>query len=136
MNNMKKIISTEIVYDNNVDSKARYMSRPYMVRTTIIKTVKEYKYFWMSTPKKEILFTINQNAPSSKSSLLASIEAMASIDYNETINNVANEEMFAAETWLYNNYQNLIAEDITSRGYDFDFEASFKNKIKKILKFK
>lgn len=125
---MKKIISTEIVYDNNVDSKARYISRPYMVRTTIIKTVKEYKYFWMSTPKKEILFTINQNAPSSKSSLLAST------DYNETINGVANEEMFAAETWLYNNYQNLITEDITSQEYDF--EASFKNKIKKILKFK
>lgn len=134
---MKKIISTEVVYDNNVDSKARYMSRPYMVRTTIVKTVTEYRYFWMSAPKKEILFTINQNVPSSKSSLLAST------DYNETLNNVANEEMFAAETWLYNNYQNLIAEDTINRGCDFDYEASFKSKtkntinnIKKILKLK
>ena len=127
---MKKVISNKVVYDNNVDSKARYMSRPYMVRTTIIKTVKEYKYFWMKSPKRDITFTINQNAPSSKSSLLAST------DYNETINNVANEEMFAAETWLYDNYQNLIVEDIISQGYDFDYEASFKNKIKKILKFK
>jgi hypothetical protein len=127
---MEKVISTAVVYDNNVDSNARYMSRPYMVRTTIVKTVKEYKYFWMSAPKKEILFTINQNVPSSKSSLLASA------DYNETIKNVANEELFAAETWLYNNYQNLITEDIISRGYDFNYETSFKNKIKKILKIK
>ena len=127
---MKKIISTEVVYDNNVDSKARYMSRPYMVRTTIIKTVTEHKYFWMSVPKKDILFTINQNIPNSKSSLLAST------DYNETVNNVANEEMFAAETWLYNNYQNLIAEDIANNDYEFNYEASLKNKIKKILKIK
>lgn len=126
---MKKIISTEVVYDNNVDSKARYMSRPYMVRTTIVKTVKEYKYFWMKVPKREIIFSINQNAPSSKSSLLASV------DYNETIKNVANEEMFVAETWLCNNYQNLIVEDIKSQGYDFEYQASFKKMIQKILKF-
>lgn len=127
---MKKIISTEVVYDNNVDSKARYMSRPYMVRTTIVKTVKEYKYFWMSAPKKKILFTINQNTPISKTNLFVSA------DYNETIKNVANEEMFVAETWLCNNYQNLIVDDIKSQGYDFEYEASFKKMIQKILKFK
>lgn len=102
---MKKIISAEVVYENNVDSNACYISRPYMVRTTILKTVTEYKYFWMRYPKRDIIFTIDQNEPSIKSSLLAST------DYNEAVNNVANEEMFAAETWLYNNYQNLIAED-------------------------
>lgn len=127
---MKKIISTEVVYDNNVDSKARYMSSPYMVRTIIVKTVKEYKYFWMSVPKKEILFTIDQNIPNTKSFLLTPT------DYNKTINNVADEEMIIAETWLYNNYKNLITEDITSQGYDFDYKSSFENKIKKILKLK
>ena len=109
---MKKIISAEIVYENNVDSKAQCMSIPHVVRTTILKTVTEYKHFWMSAPKKEILFIIKQNEPSTKSSLLASTE------YNETVNNVANEEMFAAETWLYNNYRNLITEDIANKDYD------------------
>ena len=113
---MKKIISAEVVYENNVDSNACYISRPYMVRTTILKTVTEYKYFWMRYPKRDIIFTIDQNAPSSKSSLLASV------DYNEAVNNVANEEMFAAETWLYNNYRNLIAEDIENKDYNLKFK--------------
>jgi hypothetical protein len=134
---MKKIIGTKVVYDKQFHTVDRCKKKPCNVRTTIIQTVKVYKYFWMSCPKRDITFTINQNDPGSKTF------SWAFTDYDGSINNVANEEMIIAENWLKDNYRMLITDEITSQGFDFDYEVSFKSKtknvinnIKKILKIK
>lgn len=134
---MKKIISTKVVYDTQFHTVDRCKKKPYNVRTIIVQTVKVYKYFWMSCPKRDITFTISQNDPGSKTFL------WTSTDCDDSTNNVANKEMIIAENWLKDNYRMLITDEITSQCFDFDYEVSFKSKtknvidnIKKILKIK
>ena len=63
---MKKVISTKVVYDKRFCTVDRCKKKPCNVRTIIVQTLKVYKYFWMSCPKRDITFTISQNDPGSK----------------------------------------------------------------------